>query len=41
MIEGAPSKAFTKVKRWMYEWPKEFKELIEILTGVLSVFLIN
>ncbi len=41
MLEGSSPKSFTKVKKWMYEHPEGFKELIDMLTNILSVFLIN
>jgi len=35
MIEGGGSKSYSKVKRWMYLWPNEFRTLLELLTKVL------
>ncbi len=26
MIEGCSPKSFTKIKRWMYVWPEDFKK---------------
>ena len=41
MIEGSSPKSFTKIKRWMYVWPEDFKRLIDMLTEVLIIFLMN
>ena len=39
MIEGGGSKSYTKVKKWMYVWPEEFKRLLRMLTSILIEFL--
>jgi len=39
MIEGGGSKSYTKVKKWMYKWPEDFKHLLEMLTNILITFL--
>lgn len=41
MIEGKGPKSFTKIKKWMYEWPEEFKRLVGILTPILIDFVKN
>ena len=41
MIEGSGPKSFTKIKRWIYEWPEEFERMIKILTKILIKFLID
>ncbi|EGR33846.1 uroporphyrinogen decarboxylase, putative [Ichthyophthirius multifiliis] len=39
MIEGSGSKLYSKVKKWIYKWPQESKQLLQMITDVLIDYL--
>lgn len=41
MIEGGGSKTFTKAKRWLYEYPRESHQLLQLITDVCVEYLIG
>ena len=41
MVEGGSSKDYYKTKKWAYEYPSEFRRLINILVDATSEHLIN
>lgn len=41
MIEGGGSKTMSKAKRWLYQWPDKSKELLTIISDVVTDHLIG
>lgn len=41
MIEGGGSKTMSKAKHWLYKYPEESKQLLEILTNVIVDYLVG
>lgn len=41
MIEGGGSKTMSKSKKWLYEYPEESKQLLNMLTEVVSEYLVG
>lgn len=41
MIEGGGSKTMSKAKKWLYKYPEESKQLLEILADVIVKYLIE
>lgn len=41
MIEGGGSKTMSKAKHWLYKYPNESKQLLEILTNVIVDYLVG
>lgn len=39
MIEGGSSKLFSKVKRWIYQWPEASHSLLELLSQTCLDYL--
>ena len=41
MIEGGGSKTMSKSKAWLYRYPKESHQLLQILTDVIVEYLVG
>lgn len=41
MIEGTGSRTLTKSKAWLYKYPEESKNLLDKLTGVVVLYLVE
>lgn len=41
MVEGRGSKTFAKVKKWLYQNPRESHDLLAILTNAIVTFLVS